>query len=131
RLAGGRDHDVDESGAQYRAGVLTRVGAGALPRRRWKFLRPHLREEIEPGLGSFLGGVARFGRLLLREVVEEGVARAHRLEDEVPLDRLDRVGRADAASDREDAGKPVLRDRAATHRSLAEEADRAWLVFRD
>src|SRR5262249_21272644 len=71
-----------------------------------------LLDPIEPGLRRLLAGGANLRRLLLHEGVERNVADAAGLGDDVPLDRLDRIGR-DAAADRQHVGEPVLRHRIA------------------
>src|ERR1700674_3505393 len=88
------------------------------------------RQAREQRLGGF------FSRLTLRrlqisdETVEPGIALARRLGDEVPFGGRDRVGRRPAAR-RQNAGEPVLRDRAALPRRLAEPAYRAGFILGD
>src|ERR1700674_1676574 len=88
------------------------------------------RQAREPRLGGF------FSRLALRrlqipdESVEPGIALARRLGDEVPFGRSNRVGRRPAARG-ENAGEPVLRDRAALPRRPAEPGYRAGFILGD
>src|SRR5262249_10116110 len=90
--------------------------------------RAHLGDIVDPGLGLFFGGGADLGRLLLRELVEERIAGAGGFGDQVPFDRLLRIG-GSATAAREHAREPVLRDRTAAHRGFAEQRHRAFLVL--
>src|SRR6266851_1288047 len=86
------------------------------------------RQAREPGLGGFFSRFALRRLQIPDEGVEPGVALARRLGDEVPFGRSDRVGRR-AAARRQNAGEPVLRDRAALPRRLAEPGYRAGFVL--
>ena len=100
--------------------------AAVCPRRRAAVKSAARRCGRQPVLGGVLGGVAHSLGLLGGENVEVGIARAAGLGDEVPLDRLGRIGRH-AAPGHQDAREPVLRDRAAALRGLAGKAARRRL----
>src|SRR4029078_8349597 len=86
-----------------------------------------LLERVEPGLRRLLGGGAGLRRLLLHECVERNVADAAGFGDDVPLDRLNRIGFA-TASDRKNIGEAVLRDRVALAGRFCQQGRRQPLV---
>src|SRR5229473_3925537 len=88
------------------------------------------RQAREPRLGGLLSRLALRGLQIPDEGVEPGVALTRRLGDEVPFGGFDRIGRC-AAARRQNAGEPVLRDRAALPRRPAEPAYRAGFILGD
>src|ERR1700693_3715022 len=88
------------------------------------------RRAREPRLGGLLSSLALRRLQIPDKTVEPGIALARRLGDEVPFGGRDRVGRRPAAR-RQNAGEPVLRDRAALPRRLAEPAYRAGFILGD
>src|SRR5262252_11151465 len=79
-----------------------------------------LLERVDPRLRRFFAGGTDVWRLLLHESVEWNVAYPAGLGDDVPFDRLHRIG-IRAASGREDVGETVLRNRVALARGLRQQ----------
>ena len=110
-LARGGDHDVEQGGVEH--------GARGLPA-RGSAVKSAARGDARSTATSWLAFSAAsrtVRRLLGGEHVELGIAGAAGLGDDVPFDRLGRIGRH-AAPGHQNARQPVLRDRAAAARRL-------------
>src|SRR5438105_8665633 len=88
---------------------------------------PRCLDRLDPGFGGLLSGLANLRLLLAHEVVEVEVAGAAGLGDEMPFDRLDRIG-SDPAPGGENLGEAVLRGRAAFARGFLQERCGGGLV---
>jgi len=75
-------------------------------------------ERVDPGLCRLFAGGADVQGLLLHEYVQRDVAHTASFGDDVPFDRLHRIGMR-AATDCKNVGKTVLRNRVALARRLA------------
>src|SRR5262249_16325226 len=89
-----------------------------------------LLERVDPRLRRLVAGSTDVRRLLLHESVEWNVAYPAGLGDDVPFDRLHRIG-IRAASGREDVGETVLRNRVALARGLRQQYRCQALVLGD
>src|SRR5260221_147877 len=92
--------------------------------------RAQLFEGVDPRLRRFFAGGADVRRLLLHERVERNVAHPAGLGDDVPFDRLYRIG-IRTASGREDVGETILRNRVTLARGLRQQYRRQVLVLGD
>src|SRR6516164_2882398 len=89
-----------------------------------------LLERVDPRLRRLLAGSTDVRLLLLHESVEWNVAYPAGLGDDVPFDRLHRIG-IRAASGREDVGETVLRNWVALARGLRQQYRCQALVLGD
>jgi hypothetical protein len=102
-LVRGLDHDVEERGAEHGtgAGQTDYEGGGSMRKQAALCLQravsssmggAGLLDGIEPGFRRLLGRGADLRCLLLNKQVERNIADAAGLGDDVPFDRLDRIG---------------------------------------
>ncbi len=120
-LARSRDHHIERGGMGHRSGLIQRRGQAGMPApaRAVKASTPAGRGREPLPCRSF-GSVAHGLRLLGGKSIEIGVLVAARLGDEVPLDRLGRIG-GHAAPGHQNARQTVLRDGAAALGGLEEQ----------
>src|SRR5215469_5495432 len=87
-------------------------------------------DRIEPWLRRLLAGGASLRIELVDDIVKFKISLPGGPGDQMPLGRFGEIARRAAAA-RQNARQPVLGDRAAAHRRLAEQCGRRGLIARD
>jgi hypothetical protein len=85
-------------------------------------------DRLDPGFCRLFAGCAHFRILLLGELVKRNVAHPAGLGDDMPFDGFDRIG-TNSPPNRQNIGKPILRDRVSLAGRLLQEGDCGRLVL--